>query len=310
MYNVFLSVMPIFVIIVMGNLIRKVWITSNEFWRNLEKLCYFLLFPSVMINYISQANLEAVNVVQLVMALVVTTCIISFILFYYKEKYQCNDRLFTSIFQGATRYNSYIFIGTGDALYGSEGLEIVAIVSAYMIIFTNITSILIFNYYIKDENEFSKKTSKINSVLYKFATNPLIISSLIGFICNYSGIEFNIGIRKLLGSFSDSALAMCILCLGAELRVHIQQEDIKHIMVSCGIKLIIMPIVAAFVFYLFELKGLTRAIGLLYSSLPCASTSFVLSRQLGGDTESMTSIITLSTIFSIFSISLVMFILG
>ena len=50
-----------------------------------------------------------------------------------------------------------------------------------------------------------------------------------------------------------------------------------------------------------------RSVGMLYSALPCASTAYILSKQMGGDADLMASIITTTTVLSVFTISMVMY---
>ena len=42
---------------------------------------------------------------------------------------------FTSIMQGATRFNTYIFLALCGSLYGNFGLEIVSLLMSFVIIF-------------------------------------------------------------------------------------------------------------------------------------------------------------------------------
>jgi malonate transporter and related proteins len=58
------------------------------------------------------------------------------------------------------------------------------------------------------------------------------------------------------------------------------------------------------------ITGVAKSVGILFSCLPCASSAYILSRQLGGDPETMSSIITFTTIFSVLSLSILVYILG
>ena len=50
-----------------------------------------------------------------------------------------------------------------------------------------------------------------------------------------------------------------------------------------------------------------KAITVLYCAVPCASNAYILSRQMGGDSDSMASIITWGTIISSISITIFMY---
>jgi len=63
--------------------------------------------------------------------------------------------------------------------------------------------------------------------------------------------------------------------------------------------------VAGFFWY-FSVEGMTQELGLIYASVPGAVSSYILSRQLGGDSGLMAGIITLETFLAIFSMPFVL----
>jgi len=309
MNEIFSSTLPIFLITLLGSIIKRKWLTSEEFWRNLEKLSYFLLFPVMLFSYISTADLSGAAIIKLVVALMLSTSIIALGLIIYQRKTNFDKIQFTSTFQGSIRYNSYIFFGVSSPLLGSEGLAIVSVISSYMIIFTNILSVMVFAHYIPDSTVAQSRKASFILMAKLIVQNPLIIASIIGFIFNYSNIELHLGIKKTLLSLSNSALAIGMLNVGASLKFITHKELFRNIMLTSLVKLVAFPIVTVIILGIMSITGTVKSVGLLYSCLPCASTAFVLSRQLGGDPESMASIITFTTLFSIVSLSVFMYIL-
>lgn len=74
MGNIFSETFPIVLIAVLGSLIKRKWLTSEEFWRGMEKLSYFLLFPCLLFNDVSGADLKALSSGRLVSSLVFSSC--------------------------------------------------------------------------------------------------------------------------------------------------------------------------------------------------------------------------------------------
>lgn len=310
MNEIFSSTLPIFLITLLGSIIKRKWLTSEEFWRGLEKLSYFFLFPIMLFNYISVADLSATSITRLVVALIISTGIISLGLIIYQQKTNFDKIQFTSIFQGAVRYNSYIFFAMSSPLLGASGLAIVSVISSYMIIFTNIISVMIFARYIPGSSLAQSPKASFLLMLKLIGQNPLIIASIIGFLFNYSNLELHPGIKKTLSSLSDSALAIGMLNVGAGLKFAMRGALFHTVLVTSFVKLVVFPIVTVGVLSLMSITGTAKSIGVLYSCLPCASTAYVLSRQLGGDPESMASIITFTTLFSVISLSVLMYLWG
>ncbi|WP_347939409.1 AEC family transporter [Rickettsia oklahomensis] len=310
MNEIFCSTLPIFLITLLGSIIKNKWLTSEEFWRGIEKLSYFVLFPAMLFNYVSTADLSVGSIIKLVVALIISTILVSLGLIIYQKKYNIDKVQFTSIFQGSIRYNSYIFFGVSSPLLGSSGLSVVAVISSYMIIFTNILSVMIFAYYIPNKSITNTIRTSFILMIKLIVRNPLIIASLVGFVFNYSNLELHLGLKKTLDSLSNAALAIGMLNVGAGLNFTIRQELLYNVMFTSFVKLVAFPLVSLMVLWLMSIDGLDRAVGILYSCLPCASTAYVLSRQLDGDPDSMASIITFTTFFSVITISIIMYIIG
>jgi hypothetical protein len=101
-----------------------------------------------------------------------------------------------------------------------------------------------------------------------------------------------------------------MLNVGAGLKFILSTSNLKQILLTSAVKLLIFPIVTVVVLSIMSITGMAKSVGILYSCLPCASTAYVLSRQLGGDPDSMASIITFTTVLSLISLSLLMYILA
>ncbi|CAA14831.1 Lysine--tRNA ligase [Rickettsia prowazekii str. GvF12] len=310
MNEIFCSTLPIFLITLLGSIIKNKWLTSEEVWRGIEKLSYFILFPAMLFNYVSTADLSVTSIIKLVVALIISTILVSLGLIIYQKKCNIDKVQFTSIFQGSIRYNSYIFFGVSSPLLGPSGLSIVAVISSYMIIFTNILSAMIFAYYIPNKSVTNTLRTSFVLMMKLIIRNPLIIASLVGFIFNYSNLELYLGLKKTLDSLSNAALAIGMLNVGAGLNFTIRQELLHNVMLTSFIKLVAFPLVSVIVLWLMSIEGINRSVGILYSCLPCASTAYVLSRQLDGDPDSMASIITFTTFFSVITISIIMYLMG
>lgn len=309
MLNVFYSVVPIFLIAFMGSLIRRKWIKSDEFWRGLERLSFYILFPAVLFEHISKTNLAVSEVYRLVVALIISTIVIAIFLIFYCSRSEYNNKQFTSIFQGGTRYNNYILFALGAGLFGDEGLAVVSYISPYMIIFTNVISVMVFVYYAPQEtsNDLAKN---LMIMLKSIVTNPFIIASIVGFIFSYYQLKLNLGVERTIHSLADSALAIGIIIVGASLKFKINPKHFKLVAFTSSIKLVAMPLITFIVLWLMAITGLSKSVGIMFSCLPCASSAYILSRQLGGDPETMSSIITFTTLFSILSLSMLVYILG
>ena len=169
---------------------------------------------------------------------------------------------------------------------------------------------MIFAYYIPNKSVTNTIRTSFVLMMKLIVRNPLIIASLVGFVFNYSNLELHLGLKKTLDSLSNAALAIGMLNVGAGLNFTIRREVLHNVMFTSFIKLVVFPLVSVIVLWLMSIEGIDRTVGILYSCLPCASTAYVLSRQLDGDPDSMASIITFTTFFSVVTISIIMYVMG
>lgn len=310
MGNVFYSVLPIFLIALLGSLIRRKWITSDEFWRGLEKLSFYLLFPALLIQHISRADFSSGEFISLTVTLLISTSLVAVFLVIYQIKTGYNNVEFSSIFLGSIRYNNYIFFALADALFGDNGLTIVSTISPYTVVLTNTVSVIVFAHYMPKDLQSTSHKSGFYVALKSVIMNPLIIASIIGFLMNYFQIELNYGIKNTITSLADASLTVGIIVVGAGLKFRINPEHFRQVLMTSSIKLILMPIVTFIILQISSIGGAAKSIGILYSCLPSSSSSYILSRQLGGNPETISAIITFTTVFSVLSLSILVYALG
>jgi len=58
-FQIFLLVSPVFLLIILGNFLRRIKVPDISFWEINDKLCYWVLIPALLFHYISQINLSS-----------------------------------------------------------------------------------------------------------------------------------------------------------------------------------------------------------------------------------------------------------
>lgn len=300
MISVFLSILPVFLLIVTGYVAKKMFIQSEDFWSCSDKLVYYIFFPCLLVLQIGSAEFDVGTASTGLLIALLATIFVGFTTFLYKQFLTPDGDLFTSVFQGGIRYNSYIFIASSEALFGASGVALSGVFIAVMIVSTNIASVIVMNQY----GDGAKKN--IFSVCYKTLTNPLIIGALVGIILNFLNLSISGAILHFMQYLSTAATPLSLMSVGAGLILALDNQ--KKIAISYAIfsKLIVLPVVAVSLVHLFDLKGIVASITLLYCAVPCAGNAYILSRQMGGDTVAMASIITWGTLLSSFTMPIFM----
>lgn len=293
------SILPIFLTIASGYIIRSRFIKSEEFWKWAETITYYFLFPCLLVLKIGSADFSATHAGGPLIAAISATLLVGIFAFVAKRAFCSSNPLFTSIFQGSTRYNSYVFIGMSASLFGSAAAGITGIFIAYMIVITNVLSVLVMNYYSASNK---KKFSDIALALLK---NPLIVFTVVGLILNKSGIKIEGFIYEYMHSIGSAASPISLLAVGAGLKLIMSRDRVFATLFASTLKLLVLPAITIGLLKYLNLQGMEAQVAVLYSCVPTAGNAYILARQMGGDSTSMASIISMTTLGSILTVTLI-----
>ncbi len=301
MENILLSLSPIFILISLGYFLKRINFPSLEFWQHSDKFTYYILFPALFIFKLSTAKINNIDGFIFISSVFLTIFLLSiFLIVFSKLFFSFEKRAFTSIYQGSIRFNSYVFLALSDIVFGDKGLILAALLMTFVIPLINILCILIFSIYTGNTKLSLKSFIRL---LFK---NPLIVSCVIGGLLNFFDIRLFSPIERTLELLSSAALPLGLLSVGVGLYiVHIKEVKLE-LFISLLFKLILFPILMFFIARLFSLEYETTIFLVLFASLPTASSSYILARELGGDLKLMSAIITAQTITSIFTISILL----
>lgn len=300
MIHIFTALIPIFSLIMIGYFLKRIKFPSKEFWPQADKLTYFILMPSLLIYKLSTANLQGVDGLNFVATAIFAISFIFILLIMINKLFKFKGDAFTSIVQGGIRFNTYVFLALIDSVFGDKGLVLAAILMTFVIPFINILCISSFALYINNNR------LTFIYLLKSIITNPLIIACFIGGMINFLGIQLPIIADKILAILSSAALPLGLLSVGFGLVIKEINSSKNEIFNANIAKLIITPIIMFLVAKLFNLDDFMISILIIFAVLPTAPSSFVLARQLGGDVNLMSSIITVQTLVSVLFIIFVL----
>lgn len=291
MEYIFTSLVPVFGLILIGYLFKKISFPSHEFWPLADKLTYFVLMPALLIYTLSKAKFD-INSLNLVLVSLLAIFLTMIFLVIFNKLSPTNNSSFTSIVQGGIRFNTYVFLALSSSIFGNEGLILSAIILTFAIPFINILCVTVFAIY--------SQNNKLDFIylVKSIVKNPLIIGCFIGGSLNILNISLPISISNIFKILSEAALPLGLLSIGYALVLKDMKNVKKDLFISSFAKFIILPIFIYTLGNLFNLNETMIAVLVLFSLLPTAPSSFILARQLGGDLPLMTTIITVQTLIS------------
>ncbi|WP_428645580.1 AEC family transporter [Roseibium sp.] len=296
------ALMPVILVIASGYLIARTGLITGEQWRGVERLAYYVLFPAVLFRTISQADFSSFPTLNMGGALLAGIFVMAVLLLGLRTAIErlwgIEAPRFTSIFQGTLRWNAMIALAIADNVAGETGLAMLAVAMVFMIPVLNIASILVLSHYASGTNPSGAK------ILKDLYTNPFIISIGAGVLLNVSGLAMPMVVEDTLEIFARAALPIGIICVGAGLDLGSLRRPGPALTMGTFVRPVFMPLLTYGFAMLFGVTGPALTVVIIASSVPCASNSYLLARQMGGDAKLMAEIITLQTLTATLTIPL------
>lgn len=280
------------VIIILGYILKQTKFLSDDAWSGIEKLTYFVLFPSLLIRTLGNQSLTGAPWSSMLIVIVATIMTSVVLLIVFRKVLSKNNAAFTSIFQGGVRFNTYIAFAIAQSLYGEAGLAMSSIAAGFMIVFINLWCISVFAFW-------GKATFQgVLAFVKEIMVNPLIIACVIGWFLSLSGIGLAPVVGDVFEIIGGAALPFGLLAVGAALNLKGIKGHLSPIIFSSILQFAIKPIVASSLIAFTGLTGVAGAVLIIAFMTPTAPSAYILARQLGGDTEIMASIITIQTLLA------------
>jgi len=292
------TLLPIFLLILLGYFFKQIKFPDENFWKHLDKFNYFVLFPALLFYKLSSANIKNIVSFDFIVTTVIALIVVSVLVILVNRILKFENSAFTSIYQGAIRFNTYVFLALTDALLSAEGFVMGLLLMTFIIPFINVLCISIFTTYVP------KNKITVISFIKSIITNPLIVACILGGVFSVFGLSFPILIDNTLSILTSAALPLGLLSVGVGLHLSAIKETKMAVVVSTVGKLLIFPMIMYLICLVFGIQDETMILLVLFAAMPTASSAYVLARELGGDLKLMSSIISIQVILSIFTISI------
>ena len=294
------AIIPIFLSLFFGAVIKRKWLKSDDFWHNLEQLSFYALLPATIFINITESDLNFKEQVLVILSLCISGALVALVLFMYKIKFNVPGPTFTSMLQGSIRSNNFITFGVGGIIFGQKsiGMGTIAILTAYMSILANVVSIIALSFYGSNTND---KTS-IKYALKGIIANPTILATILGCCINIADISIPISISIFLTKLGSCSFIIGVMIVGARLNFDFKETKISAVSVTIVAKLVLYPTISAVVLSFMNITNVEKQAAILFACIPPSVSSYMLAKQMGGDSDTMSTVITISTMLSLLSL--------
>ncbi len=265
---------------------------GEAFWRGFDRLVYFVLLPALLLRALAGAEFSGAEAGALMLSAALAIFALTLVLLAARRALELDGPAFTSVYQGSVRSNTYTALATVPALYGEDGLTLLAFLIAAVVPLVNVLSVLVLS--VQGRGRHPGPWEVVRLVV----TNPLIVACALGLLANASGTRLPVGLNGALAALSAAALPCGLMAVGAALSLGALGEHMRGVSLSAAAKFLALPLLSLGAGLLLRLSPEALGALVVFQAQPAATASYVLARQLGGDAGLMASIVTAQTLLA------------
>jgi len=306
MINILLAIAPIFILIVLGHLLRRGNVPALEFWNFNDRLVYWVLFPPLLFFKMATMDLEGRGF-GLLAFMVYGGFAAALIFALLVGRLLKFDRpLSTSVLQGTARHNTFIALAVAEAVFGTDGLHTATIITALLIPVTNLSMVSLMIVTLRG----GEPSGVIRVILKELMRNPILLAVFFGWLVNLSGIEYIPVVFDVCQILGAAALPIVLMCVGANIRIRAMAASTLPVLISITGKLMVFPLAIILIGLALNIDPQTLIIAVIFGSVPTAAGAYSLAKQMGGDAPAMAAIVTVQTALSFITMPLTILLLA
>ena len=290
--SVALLLFPDFALILLGALLKRYARFELAFWTGLERMVYFVLFPSLLFNSTATAKLEFGSTAGLIVACLAAVATGIVLGWLARPLFKPSPLVFASGVQCAFRFNSYVGLALAGRLAGREGIALMALAIGIAVPIANAAAV------------FALARHQQSNILREMARNPLIIATVCGLGMNLAGLQLPEFVMATLQRLGSASIALGLIAVGAGLRLAGTVVEKPTLAWWLAVKLLAAPLVAFLVARQWDVPPLQREIAVLFAALPTASSAYILAMRMGGNGAIVAFLISTGTILSVVTLPL------
>lgn len=304
--------LPIFAVIALGAALRQSRFASPQLFRETNRLVYWVALPAFLFYTAAESEFQG-GAAARVVAVLVGGMLVSIALGYALARLLRLPAPSTAAFaQGGYRSNlAYVGLPlvllTAEASGGADvrALQALAVIAITLLMpIYNVAAVLVLLGAREGGRE--QLPARLREMLFRLATNPLIIACAAGLAVMALGWKLPQPLRQTLETIGDMTTPLALLGIGAgltfaTLRIHGRAATAASIVKVAG-----APLAGLLIATWLRLSPAELSMSLIFLACPTAAASYVMAQQMGADEGLAANIIVVSTVLSLPALAVVL----
>ena len=296
--------MPVFLVMVLGYILKKRHMLTDEFVSVCNKFNFKVTLPVMLFRDIARTDMitDFDGSYILFCALATTAAFLGIWLF---TAVFIKDKTETGAFVQASYRSSAAVLGVAfiQNIYGNSGMAPMMIIGSVPLF--NIYAVIVLTMNASDSAS-QNKAANIKKAAVNVLKNPIIIAIFLGMAASLlmsrfpsAGGTLAYGIAdKMLGSISSLASPLALIAIGAGFEFSAAIKKLRPTIIASVIKLVILPavIIPTAIHFGFTDEKLIALI--IMSGSPTTPSSYIMAKNMNNDAVLTSGVVMLTTILS------------
>jgi predicted permease len=295
MIHIVNTIIPIFLIILLGWILKSREYLPANLTGPLNRIVYYLAIPAMIFREIAEASFQTHFHVFLIAGTLVPLIFV-FLAGLGLGRLCAIQPPYLGTFLQSSFHGNLGYIGLAVAYYllGKEGFTSASILAGFLMLLQNFLAVLSLQIFSQERGQ--KHPFWFFSM--KIFGNPVILSVLFGILFSVLAIPIPEIIDRSLKILSSMSLPLALLLIGASLSFDLIKSHFKLAFGSGLLKLLLLPGLGFLIYRLFGLSYNEFIPGLILLASPTATITYVMASEMHGSTDLATAAVSLNTLLS------------
>jgi malate permease and related proteins len=285
------TITPIFLIIIFGMALQRKGFLKSHFIEETNRFIFLFPLPALIFSGIAKSSMQDVTVAHIAVAVIPTIAILG-IAFGIGLAIGLRQGRLGSFMQVVFHGNvSYIGLAVLFYMMGEEGLKKGSILVGVLVLVNNGLAIAVLSW-------ISGQHRSLKKALLSIVASPVIIATFAGLLVLYSGIAVPGVMMKSMVMLANIALPLALILIGASISMGTILQSLKYTILASALKLFLLPALALVFCEIVHIPPKEALPAIILLATPTAITSYIMARELGGDSDLASGTVTLSTLLS------------
>lgn len=287
---------PVFLLIVLGYLLRRLGIVGEHFVKEGNKFNFTVTLPVLLFKDLMATDIAQGFRLDYVLFCAFATTV-SFFAIWIVCRVTVKNRVWMGEFVQASFRCSVAVMGIAfvQNMYGSSGMAPMMIIGTVPLL--NVYSVLVLTVEAENGQSFNKK-EKIKKSVIGIVKNPIIIGIVLGILAALVHLRLPVILEKGVGYVANLATPLALICLGAGFEGKKALAKIRPTIVASVVKLLVLPAVFLPLAVWMGYRGEYMAALIIMLASPTTPSCYIMAKNMGHDGVLTSSVIVATTLLA------------